>query len=350
MEGMESPLPGPTEHGWYVACESRRLGRRPLAVSLLDRPLVLFRDGEGRPAALADCCPHRNVPLSLGRVHEGRLECAYHGWRFERGGQCVGVPGLVDGRPSSARRAVAHAVREQDGFVWVWGRPDAEPVGDPFRFPGLGERGTTTVRRAVEAEAPLADVAENGLDVPHTAYLHGGLFRSPRRDPREIEVVVRRWPDRIEAEYLGERRPTGWAARLLAPGGGTVEHFDRFVLPSIVQVDYRLGPVTRFCVTAALTPLSARRTRLFAVVSFRLPVPGGLVVPFLGPLAMRIFRQDAAMLARQTANVDRFGGRHYRHTEVDVLGPGIHRLLRSAADGPPPEGGEPVIRRLRMRT
>src|SRR5690606_40486504 len=49
---------------WYVVCRSRALGRRPRAVTLLDTPLVLFRTGAGKVAALLDRCPHRNVPLS----------------------------------------------------------------------------------------------------------------------------------------------------------------------------------------------------------------------------------------------------------------------------------------------
>ena len=63
---------------WFILCTSRELGTRPLARTLQGTPLVLFRDGRGRPAALLDRCPHRNVPLSLGRVRDGQLECNYH--------------------------------------------------------------------------------------------------------------------------------------------------------------------------------------------------------------------------------------------------------------------------------
>jgi phenylpropionate dioxygenase-like ring-hydroxylating dioxygenase large terminal subunit len=59
-------------------------------------PLVLFRS-QGRAAALLDRCPHRNVPLSLGRVlADGRLECAYHGWQFDYEGVCRKIPGLAN--------------------------------------------------------------------------------------------------------------------------------------------------------------------------------------------------------------------------------------------------------------
>ena len=40
---------------------------RPVALKVLDRELVLFRTATG-VAALPDCCPHRGMRLSLGRV------------------------------------------------------------------------------------------------------------------------------------------------------------------------------------------------------------------------------------------------------------------------------------------
>src|SRR5215207_11581694 len=81
---------------FYVACLSEELGLgdRPLARVIAGVPVVLFRS-QGRAAALVDRCPHRNVPLSLGRVlADGRLECAYHGWQFDCQGVCRKVPGL----------------------------------------------------------------------------------------------------------------------------------------------------------------------------------------------------------------------------------------------------------------
>jgi Vanillate O-demethylase oxygenase C-terminal domain len=196
-------------------------------------------------------------------------------------------------------------------------------------------------------------VAENALDVPHTAFLHGGLFRGAGRDPVEIEVVVRTSPDRIEAEYVGEPRPPGVAGRLLAPGGGVVRHWDRFILPSIAQVEYRLED-NHLLVTSALTPVTPTETRLHAAVTFSLRVPHSVIKALLPPVATLIFAQDARILRRQAETIDRFGGEQFASTEIDVLGQGILRLLRRAERG---ERGEPAgddadlptERRLRMQ-
>ena len=334
---------------WYIACRSSEIGEAPIARTILGIPMVLFRDGEGQVGALLDRCPHRNVPLSLGCVAFGELQCGYHGWRFDRQGDCRFIPALREQSAQKTRRVDAFPVREQDGYIWVYPTANAEPEREPFRIPHLGSPGYANVHEQVDARGTLHATAENALDVPHTAFLHGGLFRTPdRRQP--IDVVVRRWHDRVEAEYIGEERPTGIAGRIVAPGGGTVTHYDRFFLPCIVQVDYRIGEHTHFCITSALTPVGDFHTRLFASISFKLPIPPRLVAPVLRPFAMRIFRQDAEVLARQTETIEHFGGEQFMSTEVDVLGPHILRLLRQAEQGERTPVAEPTVRKLQMVT
>jgi phenylpropionate dioxygenase-like ring-hydroxylating dioxygenase large terminal subunit len=283
-------------------------------------------------------------------VRGANLQCAYHGWEFDRDGECRAIPGLVGEARAHERRATAFACRERQGFVWVWGEAEARPSREPFRFPYTDERGWTTAREELEVRASLHATAENALDVPHTAFLHRGLFRKDKPERQRIDVVVKRWHDRVEAEYVGEARPTGLVGKILAPRGGTVKHFDRFFLPGIVQVEYALG-ASHFIASAALTPVSDFETDLHAVISFKLPIPGFLLVPFLRPIALRIFGQDARVLALQADTIKRFGGEQYMSTDVDVVGNHILRLLRDAERGPrkPRESvEEPVEKRLTM--
>jgi phenylpropionate dioxygenase-like ring-hydroxylating dioxygenase large terminal subunit len=323
---------------WYIAAPSVELTDRPLALTIWDIPIVLFRGPGGAPVALLDRCPHRNVPLSLGRVVGGELECGYHGWRFGSEGGCTFIPSRTAQEPDlKAARAPAFPVREQDGFVWVYPGNEAPPEGEPYRFALLGQPGYDHVRQVVTAESTLHAATENALDVPHTAYLHKGLFRSDSRGIT-LTAVVRRDRDRVEAEYLGEPRPPGVVARLLSPSGGVVTHFDRFLLPSVAEVEYRIGDENHILVATAMTPVSDFVTRMYAVVSFRLRVPHALVKVALKPLALRIFQQDAVMLRAQTDLIKRFGGEQFASTEIDVLGRHIWRLLRAAERGDAPDG------------
>ena len=162
---------------------------------------------------------------------------------------------------------------------------------------------------------------------------------------------MRRWADRCEAEFVGEPRPGASPARLLAPGGGVVTHFDRFLLPSIAQVEYRLGgrePPRRH------DGDDARRTTstpaCSSAVTFRLPLPGWLVGPFVTPAATHIFRRTRGCWGSRPRTSERFGGERFATTELDVLGPQIWRLLQAGgARRRPGEPGEAPEHEHRVR-
>lgn len=331
---------------WYVACASDALGATPLARTIYDTPLVLFRS-EGRAVCLLDRCAHRNVPLSLGAVEEGRLVCGYHGWAYDGAGQCQQVPALCGVQTGKARRVPRFATREQAGFVWVYMRPDAEPEVEPFAIPHLDDPKYAVVRHTMDFEGTLHATLENILDVPHTAFLHKGLFRGVTRN--EITAVVRRRRDHVEAEYVGEPVPTGLMGRILAPGGGTVTHYDRFWMPSIAQVEYALGDRNHVVITSLLTPIRDFETRLHAVATFRTVFPAPVVKAALLPIGKRVLEQDRRMLAEQTQAVQHFGGEQYVHTDVDLLGPHILRLLRQAERGEAPPDEDPPEIRVSLR-
>ena len=268
---------------WYIAATSAALRDTPLRTTMYGIPIVLFRNTTGEVGALLDRCPHRNAPLSLGLKKENVLECSYHGWQFDTRGKCVHIPGLAGDGKGDRRCVESFQVCEVDGFIWVYATPDVKAVREAFRFPFLREEEYTTIRATLDVQGSVHATAENALDVPHTAYLHSGLFRRSDNKKNEIEVRVIQSHDRVVAEYVGEPRPEGIVGKILAPGGGVVTHFDRFILPSIAQVEYRIGESSRLCITAALTPLENFRTRIFAVMSFRTPLPDRLLALLLRP-------------------------------------------------------------------
>ena len=91
-----------------------------------------------------------------------------------------------------------------------------------------------------------------------------------------------------EAEFFGEPRPKGIVGSILAPGGGVVRHVDRFILPSLAQVEYALGPYSHLMISNYLSPINRDVTRMFTEIGFRLPVGGGAVKRIVMPLAKRI--------------------------------------------------------------
>jgi len=97
---------------------------RPIPLQLLGNDLVLWYDGKDW-RAFEDSCPHRNVPLSEGRIEKtGELMCAYHGWRFDGSGTCTSIPQAINKESYlSNPKACVHSYPTQciDGIIWVWG-------------------------------------------------------------------------------------------------------------------------------------------------------------------------------------------------------------------------------------
>ncbi len=332
-------------NGWYLACRSVELAKKPLAAVICNVPLSLFRDEHGKPTALLDRCAHRNVPLSGGRVVGSEIECPYHGWRYDAAGICRRVPALCGDPEGKARRVRRYRVVEQQRFVWVHMTPDEEPNTEPFSFPHMDDDDYVKIHYSADFEATLHATAENILDVPHTAFLHRGFFRG--RKTHRIEARLRRFADRAEVEFIGEPVPKGILGTILAPRGGVIEHFDRFILPSVAQVEYRLGK-SHLMISNVLTPVSDFSTRLFTVVALRLPLGAALLSRLFKPIALRVVRQDAEILKRQSDAVRRFGGEQFASTPVDLLGPQILRLLKQAERGGEPQADEPFETRIEM--
>ncbi len=162
---------------WHPVALSHVVGSAPQAVTLLGEELVLWRDGAGAAQAWADQCPHRGARLSLGRVHAGQLECAYHGWRFEGGGACTHIPAVPEFKPGARHCARTHEAREAYGMVWVrLAAPEGaspQPIHELPAFAAEAEprlRKTTSGPYFVAASAPR--IIENFLDMAHFGYVH----------------------------------------------------------------------------------------------------------------------------------------------------------------------------------
>jgi len=79
-------------NAWYVAAWSMEIEEKPVARTILDEPVVMYRTANGEVAALVDACPHRFAPLSMGRLTNDQIRCPYHGLVFDTSGACVHNP------------------------------------------------------------------------------------------------------------------------------------------------------------------------------------------------------------------------------------------------------------------
>ncbi|KAB2627963.1 protein TIC 55 [Pyrus ussuriensis x Pyrus communis] len=104
---------------WYPLYLTQDLPEdAPLGLTVFNKQLVLYRDGSGELRCYEDRCPHRLAKLSKGHLINGRLECLYHGWQFERQGKCVKIPQLPsDAKIPRAACVKSYEVRDSQGVV-----------------------------------------------------------------------------------------------------------------------------------------------------------------------------------------------------------------------------------------
>ncbi|MFC5530158.1 Rieske 2Fe-2S domain-containing protein [Cohnella yongneupensis] len=163
---------------WYPVLLSKQLSDKPVSVTLLGQSLVVFRTSAG-VHAFNDLCIHRGVPLSLGRVVDDRLVCAYHGWCYDGAGKCVSIPSLPAERaiPDKAR-ATTYSCIEESCIVWVCPGTPALPY--PSFFPYRNAEDKTVLMGPYELAAAGPRIVENFLDVSHLMFVHEGLLGDSR--------------------------------------------------------------------------------------------------------------------------------------------------------------------------
>jgi phenylpropionate dioxygenase-like ring-hydroxylating dioxygenase large terminal subunit len=163
-------------NAWYMAGWSEELADQLLSRRVFDRQIVLFRKQDGSVAALADRCPHRFAPLSLGEKIGDAIQCPYHGLTFDGAGSCIRNP-FADKIPAAAK-VQSWAVVERYDIIWLWGGDPAE--ADPTLIPDFSMIANSDTVRAVHGytlvEAPYEFATDNLMDLSHIEFVHKGTF------------------------------------------------------------------------------------------------------------------------------------------------------------------------------
>jgi phenylpropionate dioxygenase-like ring-hydroxylating dioxygenase large terminal subunit len=207
---------------WCDAFRTDEVQETPSAHTILGDNVVLFRQDDGRPVALEDACPHKKLPLSMGRREGDHIECGYHGMVVDGSGQCVHIPSQTTIPKKASVRA--YPLAEKFGFVWIW-MGDASLADealildiDDFDNPTWGRtRGDSMV-----LETSYLNITDNLLDPSHVAWVHRSSFAADGCEDTPLEVktedqgvTVHRW--------ILDREPPAYYAKLVKFEG----HCDR---------------------------------------------------------------------------------------------------------------------------
>ncbi|MCF4968932.1 aromatic ring-hydroxylating dioxygenase subunit alpha [Nostoc sp. CMAA1605] len=320
---------------WYIVALSEQLKPHTvLARSLLGEWLAIFRGEDGKPVALRDRCLHRSSRLSAGKVCQGALQCPYHGWVYDNEGKVIAVPAEgVDFQPSQQRRAKAYATKEQDGYIYV--RLAENPSFDfpPFSMPHYGEAGWETVRVINRFANNVTNCAENFIDIPHTAFVHPGVFRTSRQ--QKLEMTVERENGAVLVEYCNENSNLGWYTRFLNPEGAEIKHSDRFYMPNITSVEYQMGRTRHLFITSQSIPESDNSTLVYTDVTYNYGIWNKLARPFVWWTAQHIIGQDVEILAIQGEVIAKYGTQ-FAHTPADTIHVFVESIRAAIARGEDP--------------
>lgn len=158
---------------WQPAALSDELAvKRPVVpVRLLGEDLVLFRDSDGELGLIERACPHRGADLCYGRLEDNGLRCPFHGWHFDRTGQCVEQPGEPEGSTMHKQiKNKSYPVMEHNGIIFAYmgpGAPPPLPGFDCFRAPE-----THVFAFKGLWECNWLQAMEVGIDPAHASFLH----------------------------------------------------------------------------------------------------------------------------------------------------------------------------------
>jgi phenylpropionate dioxygenase-like ring-hydroxylating dioxygenase large terminal subunit len=174
---------------WYVAALSAELTTTPIARTILGEHVAMYRDASGRVVAVADACPHRGYPLSLGTVVGENLVCGYHGFTFDCQGACVWVPG--QDRIPNKLSVRSYPLVEQGAWTWIWMGHDEPDLARLPETPWLTDTANWSIVSGVaKIDAAFSLLVDNLLDLSHETFLHNGSIGTPEVASTPIEVEV----------------------------------------------------------------------------------------------------------------------------------------------------------------
>lgn len=305
---------------WYVAAWADEVSRTPLARVILGDYLVLFRTGAGKAIALENRCPHRNLPLSEGKLIGDTLECGYHGMVFDCTGACTYVPG--EPAPPHWARVRAYPVIERRGWVMVWmGDPAAADAGAaPDYNLRLADPAWFHLKGHLAVKCGYRLILDNLLDLSHLAYVHSATTGN-RALAEQATISAETEGDRVRVTRWMSDIPPAKAFIDYAGYNGNIDRWQasEFMPPAYIYVNSGTAPAGRgvapaerlhgqglwgFVVYHALTPETLRTTHQFwAMAIEERMVPTAMRADFKRQM-LEIPLEDVAIYEAQQRAID----------------------------------------------
>jgi vanillate O-demethylase monooxygenase subunit len=279
---------------WYPVALSREVTDKPVGAVLLDAPLVVYRV-DGALVIADDLCPHRGVPLSMGKHDGAGITCAYHGLHFGKDGRCDRIPAQPDGAIPAKLHLKTYPAVEAYGLVWTSLR--AQGDADIPAMPHWHDEGFQQITcPSIDIYGFAGRQMEGFLDVAHFAFVHTATFGDANNTvvpPYKTEPT----PKGFEVKYRSSvgNYPIGMNDKGV-PGFEWLRHFEVH-LPFCATLTIHFPGKDRLVIMNAASPVSAKHTRLFAPIgrNFDTDLPVQAVYDF----NRTVFEEDKAIVESQ---------------------------------------------------
>lgn len=323
------------KNNWFIVCKSKALKDKPKRILFFGKAIVIFRTKSGI-SALEDRCPHRNAPLSNGRIINESIQCPYHGWTFNKQGACINIPGLCLTSHHPLRTVPCYATLEYQNFIWVCPVPNYTPSELPYWQTEINFEKTIlqcTVR------ANLINTLENFLDATHTHFIHAGLIRK-NNNRQSVKAQIFRKPHRVDILYNNEPKQNGLISRLFEKERS--ESIGRYLFPSLGQIEYRSNERTSLLISLYLTPMDEEQLYVIVIIhSSKSWIPLFVKKLFVLPFFKIALRQDLAILKVQAKNIKLFQGESIIFSPQDLIRSHITQIIES-------EGNATIVKQSTM--
>jgi len=159
---------------WHPVATIPDLDReKVLAVRILGEDLALYRSDRGEPVLVQQRCP-------------------YHGWYFNKAGQCLAQPYDDTENPASMFKdkitITAYPTEEMGGLVWAYMGPQEQMPLLP-RWEGFVREGGHRSIGITYLPCNWLQCMENSLDPVHFEWLHANLMNFLAKKRGESPVM-----------------------------------------------------------------------------------------------------------------------------------------------------------------
>lgn len=225
-------------------------GSRPIAIRIMSEDLTLFREEDGQLGLIDLHCAHRGADLSYGRLEDGGLRCLYHGWLFDKTGQCKEQPGEPGNSFAEKVSLKAYPTIEKAGLIFAYLGPGAPPLLPAYEPLNVPEEHRWVAKYYHDCNYLQAN--EGNYDPCHPMFLHGFLEGATGTNlanahPKENHVFrpearLGRVPVALETEDtdFGVR---SWAMRNVEGTNERAVTLDNFIMPNLCAVQGGPGPL-----------------------------------------------------------------------------------------------------------